>query len=304
MTAIAVVGSWHLAQVTSACLAELGHNVTCFIEASTGPVEEPGLAKLQSAMRGYGRLRQTTLADPSTSVEFDAMRKAPVIWLAMDTWLDDHGGPNMEPMFDVVRRLPSQFHKMELLVVSSQVSVGTCRKIEEIVKVPVAYVPENLRIGHALEGFRRPDRLVIGARLDTTNRQVKALLPSHRETICCSLETAEMIKHATNAFLATSISFANEIGRICKQVGADADEVTLALRTDSRIGPKAYVESGRAFGNGTLERDVRALVDVMWGSYRSQSIHETPLLEAVLKVNASMPKSEPTAHEKHLRTTK
>jgi len=118
------------------------------------------------------------------------------------------------------------------------------------------------------------------------------------------LETAEMIKHATNAFLATSISFANEIAAIGKRFGVDDAAVTRALRADSRIGSRAYVESGRAFGNGTLERDVRVLRDVMWGERRSSPLHETPMMDAVLRVNASMPRPETTTHELRLRRSR
>lgn len=291
---IAVVGSWHNAFVTAACLAHVGHEVTLVNERAAPwlkrpilPLDEPGLPELMAAVR-WANLGDALDAD--------------VTWIACDTPLHADGSPDVAYVFDVAKKvaLPRK------IVVSSQMPLGSCRALESVLGVPVVYVPENMRVGNAIEGFLRPDRLVIGATLHEPRMYVLRLLypivaslakkPSWNEPFLCSLETAEMVKHATNAFLATSISFANEIARIGSVHGVDSDVVAQALRADSRIGQKAYVRAGAGFGNGTLERDLIALQKIAPSC--------SPLIDAVLAVNERTTKPEPTPHELHLKGKK
>ncbi|HEV8633982.1 MAG TPA: nucleotide sugar dehydrogenase, partial [Chloroflexota bacterium] len=176
-----------------------------------------------------------------------------------------------------------------LLVVGAQVPVGTCDNLAERVnalaarhRVDLAYVPEFLRLGDAVELFLRPDRLVIGADDPAVRARVAALYRGvEAPVIETGLRTAEMIKHASNAFLAASVSFANEIAALCEESGADALAVARAMRLDRRIGPHAFLSPGLGFAGGTLGRDVRALQALGRAKERP-----TRLLDAVMAVNA------------------
>ena len=296
MTAIAVVGSWHLAHVTAACLAEIGHDVSLYFDAPLSATvydNEPGLFELEARMVETGRLRHASLA---------CANWARTVWLAEDMPLDKSGAPDAASMFKLAGNLRGAFSDLNLMIVSSQVPIGTCRILEHQLAVPVAYVPENLRLGLAVDDFYHPDRLVIGAKLAETRLAVREMLSKitygqeHAVVpIECSLETAEMVKHATNVFLATSISFANEIARLGERFDVDSKAVAHALRQDSRIGPKAYVRAGEGFAPGTLARDLRAL---QWIG-KAGGV-PTPLVDAVLAVNDAAPKPPVREHDTHL----
>ncbi len=145
-----------------------------------------------------------------------------------------------------------------------------------------AYSPENLRLGRALDGFRHPERVVVGVRAEADQECLRALLaPFCRRIEWMSVESAEMTKHALNAFLATSVSFINEVARLCERSGADAKDVERGLKSDPRIGPGAYLSPGPAFAGGTLARDVRFLERLGVAAET-----RTPLLSAVLASNA------------------
>jgi UDPglucose 6-dehydrogenase len=166
--------------------------------------------------------------------------------------------------------------------------VGSMRQLERFAKqnlpkknLAFAYSPENLRLGKALEVFLNPDRIVVGVRDGGTNKNLERLLLTITERIeWMSIESAEMTKHAINAFLGVSVTFANEISAICEVVGADAKEVERGLKTEARIGPKAYLSPGGPFAGGTLARDVEFLGIVS----RAKKIG-TPLLSAVRASN-------------------
>jgi UDPglucose 6-dehydrogenase len=268
---IAVLGLWHLGSVTAACLAEAGNevvgvdpDVAVVEELSHGrpPVSEPGLAEL---LVGLGpRLRFT--ADPS------ALSSARVAWITFDTPVDedDHADVDwvLEQSVQMLERLPSH----ALVIVSSQLPVGSVAALAERCAASrgksdlrFACVPENLRLGQALDAFRTPDRIVAGASSEEDRRQLGELLaPFCSEVQWMSVESAEMTKHALNGFLATSVAFINEVAAICEAVGADAAEVSRGLKSEHRIGPRAYLGPGDAFAGGTLARDIgflRGLAD-------------------------------------------
>jgi UDPglucose 6-dehydrogenase len=166
--------------------------------------------------------------------------------------------------------------------------VGTTREIEQAFAresggrtVGFAYSPENLRLGRAIDVFTQPDRVVVGVRSPADRERVTGLLRPFTQRIeWMSVESAEMTKHALNAFLATSVTFINEIAALCEQVGADATEVERGLKSDARIGPKAYLSPGAAFAGGTLARDVMFLSRV--GEVRGIATH---LLSSVKSSN-------------------
>jgi UDPglucose 6-dehydrogenase len=248
---ICVCGLWHLGTVIAACLASAGHDVTGFDENVDGllrgepPLQEPGLAELISAVQ--------------FTTDREALRPAEMVWIAWDTPVDDDDRADVDA---VLARAVSLFDFISagaLVVVSSQLPVGSVRRLEEACshRFRFACAPENLRLGSAIESFMKASRMVVGVR-DEVARTVMSdvLAPFGVPIEWMSVESAEMTKHALNAFLATSIAFINEIAGVCEEAGADARDVARALKSDPRIGPRAYLSPGAPFSGGTLARDV------------------------------------------------
>lgn len=152
-----------------------------------------------------------------------------------------------------------------VVLISSQLPVGSTRLLEES-SAPgrtLAYAPENLRLGDAIAAFTRPERIVVGIRPDGSRQRIEELLGVFSNRIeWMGVESAELVKHGVNAFLATSIAFANELAGISARVGADAAEVERGLKTEGRIGPRSYVRPGAAFAGGTLARDIAYLTQI------------------------------------------
>jgi len=279
---VAVVGDWHLAFVTATVLSHVGHRVALVhpnlskVELENGfpkpPVTEPGLPEMIQGCRTADRL------DAKNSYQGWT---AESIWLAIDTPVNDQDEPNVEPLIEAVSEIAKYHPKIKALMISSQIPMGFSRELERRFQLPVVYIPENLRLGKGIETFLKADRTVIGADAEVHRSYAKDLLREFStEFLLCGLETSEMTKHATNAFLATSISFANELARIGEQYGVESQIVAKALKMDKRIGPAAYVAPGLGFAGGTLPRDLRVLQRM--GKEHSLP---TPLLNAVLKVN-------------------
>jgi UDPglucose 6-dehydrogenase len=270
---VAVVGLWHLGTVTAACLASAGHEVTAFdgeettverLRRGTPPVFEPGLAEL--LMRGCGEGRLTFTSDAAK-----ALSGAEIVWVAYDTPVDDDDGADVAFVVREVTRVLPYVPNGATVLISSQVPVGTTRRLEQEyariggpgARVGFAYSPENLRLGKAIDVFMNPDRIVVGVRDERDRARIEALLRPITDRIeWMSVESAEVSKHAINAFLAVSVTFINELAEICEEVGADAKEVERALKTEARIGPKAYLSPGASFAGGTLARDVRFLSEI------------------------------------------
>jgi len=263
---VCVLGLWHLGTVTAACLASGGHHVTGLdfdsavvdgLAAGHPPLFEPGLEDLVKASLASGRLRFTI--DVARAVG-----EAEIVWVAYDTPVDEDDRADVDHVVDRVARLIPHLRDGAVVLISSQVPVGTTRRLEEAFHrassgrtVGFGYSPENLRLGKAIEVFTHPDRVVVGLRSAADRGKVTALLQPFTDRIeWMSVESAEMTKHALNAFLATSVTFINEIAALCEQVGADATEVARGLKSEARIGPKAYLSPGGAFAGGTLARDI------------------------------------------------
>jgi UDPglucose 6-dehydrogenase len=240
------------------------------------PIYEPGLEELIRTGLASGRLR--FIEDI-----IEAAQNSDFILITYDTPLNSRDEPDTSIVFRAAKRL-KEIKGQAVLVISSQVPVGTCDRIHSMLSTSVksvAYVPENLRLGLAIDRFMKPDMIIIGAPDSPTSEKVKTLFsPIRTRIIEMNLRSAEMTKHALNAFLGTSISFANEIGNLCDIVGADALKVGEALKADSRIGQKALLRPGLGFAGGTLARDLRAIQAV------GKKHHFRPeLLNAVLRVN-------------------
>jgi UDPglucose 6-dehydrogenase len=283
---ICVLGLWHLGSVTAACLASVGHDVIGFDnEPSTiknltegkAPLFEPGLDELIQAGIASGKL-------VFSSSPVHALAAAEVLCVAYDTPVNDEDQADVAFVLNQIEIALPYLPDAAVVLVSSQMPVGSIRKLEEFAlhgipnkKLTFAYSPENLRLGKALEVFLKPDRVVVGLRSDRTRKILeKLLLPITDKVEWMSVESAEMTKHAINAFLAVSVTFANEIAAICELVGADAKEVERGLKTEARIGPKAYLSPGGPFAGGTLARDIAYL-----GSESLSHNLVTPLLTAV-----------------------
>ncbi len=278
---VAVIGDWHLAFVTAACLADSGHRTllvnpfTSWPEFPTCPVQEPGLAEMISRTRAAGNF------DFANGVSTDW--SADAIWLAVDTPVSENDKPNVGPLVEISQQVRAKSLQPRVFAVSSQVPIGFCAGLNALFEGKVAYIPENLRLGQGIATFAKADRTVIGGATDETSQYVQNLLKNFQTSfILCDLPTAEMVKHANNAFLATSISFANEMARIGSHFGVDSYKVAQALKLDSRIGTKAYVAPGLGFAGGTLPRDLRVLE-----ALGQQNKIPTPLVSAVLEVNRS-----------------
>lgn len=264
---VTVYGLWHLGSVTAACLAEGGHDVVGLDPGATTianlcankpPVDEPGLAALIAEQRKAGRLRFTTDA-------LEAIPHADVVWVCFDTPVDANDTADVAWVRARLDEIAPHLTPGALVLISSQVPVGFGVQLTADWKargVRVACSPENLRLGQALDCFRKPDRIVLGCDERDRPRLTELLSPFGGERVWMSVASAEMTKHAVNAFLATSVAFINELARICEVVGADAKEVERGLKTEQRIGPRAYLSPGAAFAGGTLARDIGFLLEL------------------------------------------
>lgn len=262
---IVVFGLWHLGSVTAGCVAK-EHSVVGLdfdeiavdgLNHGQPPLFEPGLGELIAEGMASGRLSFTS--DAQT-----ACRGADLLWVCHDIPVNENDEPDREFLFEQMRRLAPVLTPGLVILISSQVPVGTCAKLEEeFPQFRFAYSPENLRLGKAIEAFQNPARVVVGTRSDADRDAVCVAFGALANRILfMRTESAEMLKHALNGFLAASISFINEIGRLCEQTGADAAEVSAGLKSEPRIGPGAFLSAGGPFAGGTLARDVTALTQI------------------------------------------
>ena len=283
---VCVQGLWHLGSVTAACLVSVGHEVIGFdsdkgvissLNEGEAPLFEPDLNPLIAEGIQSGRLR-------FTSDMANACRDAEVLWVTFDTPVDDDDVADINFVLNQVKAAVMLLSDGALVLISSQLPVGSIAILENFArefspnkKILFASSPENLRLGKALNVFLHPDRIIVGIRCAKDQIVLEKLLSPITEKIeWMSVESAEMTKHAINAFLATSVTFANEIAAICELVGADAKEVERGLKSESRIGTKAYLSPGGPFAGGTLARDIEFL-----GKISQERQLVTPLLSSV-----------------------
>ena len=277
---ITVLGLWHLGCVTAACCARhfqvvgLDFDVANVARLNEGkaPLFEPGLNELLAAGLDAGRLGFTS--DPAV-----ACAGADVLWLTTDTPVNERDESDVDAVLGQLRRALPHLPAGALVLISAQLPVGTCRQLEaEFPQFHFACSPENLRLGRALDAFEQAERVIVGIR-DATQRALLERLfhPFTPQIVFMRTESAEMVKHALNSFLALSITFINEIGRLCEQVGADAKEVSAGLKSEPRIGPKAYLGAGGPFAGGTLARDVVTLTKL--GALTGESLCVIPAIK-------------------------
>ncbi len=286
---IGVAGLWHLGSVTSACLAKAGFTVVGVDEAAVvdqlaigrAPLFEPGLDDLLAAGLKDGNL--TFSADQAES-----LRDVDILWVAYDTPVDDDDRADLAFVEDRTAALLPMLPNGAIVLISSQLPVKSTRRLKVAFakdwpdrQLRFAYSPENLRLGKAIASFMEADRIVIGVDGPETRAGLEPMCARLGcPAIWMGLEAAEMVKHTINAFLATSVTFINEIAALCESVGADAAEVETGIRSEPRIGRRAYVKPGGAFAGGTLARDLGFLTDLAHDKGLS-----LPVLEGVLPSN-------------------
>ncbi|MCW5730889.1 MAG: UDP-glucose/GDP-mannose dehydrogenase family protein [Alphaproteobacteria bacterium] len=290
---IAMIGAGYVGLVSGACLSEFGHDVVCVdadperiaqLRAGRMPIFEPGLEELVRANVAAGRLGFSL--DLAASV---GGRDAVFIAVGTPSRRGD-GDADLSYVFEAARSLAAHLEAGTLVVTKSTVPVGTGRRIREIIAgarpgldFHVASNPEFLREGAAIQDFMRPDRIVVGAESEaareTLRRVYRPLFLNETPFMFSTLETAELTKYAANAFLATKISFINEMADLCEKVGADVQDVARGIGLDGRIGRK-FLHAGPGFGGSCFPKDTRALVSL------GRRVGATPrIVEAVVEVN-------------------
>lgn len=276
---VVVTGLWHLGCVTAACVAkefdvvglDFDEEVVAGLREGRAPIGEPGLDELIAKGMADGRLSWTTDA-------VDAGAGADLLWVCWDTPVDADDVADVEWVIERVRRGIAGLREGAVVLVSSQVPVGTCARLaEEFPKLRWACSPENLRLGKAIAAFTEADRAIVGCGDNDRDLLGRLFAPFAKEVIFMRVASAEMVKHGLNAFLALSVTFINEIGRLCELTGADAGEVSVGLKSDVRIGKRAYLGAGGPFAGGTLARDVVALSEL--GSARGETLEVIPAIK-------------------------
>lgn len=269
---IAIIGSGYVGLVTGACLAHLGHTVTCVdqdkakiqtLKTGRVPFYEPGLHEMIANNVASGRLVFTT---DITKV----VNRCQVIFICVNTPSRPDGGADLSSVEKVTKSVAKHLRKFCLLVAKSTVPVETGvwirktlqRNVRRGVPFDVASNPEFLREGSAIQDFMRPDRIVIGVDTQRAEKILRELYASMKAPlIVTDIKSAELIKHAANSFLATKISFANGLSRVCDAVGADVDKVTLGMGLDPRIGSQ-FLRAGVGFGGACFPKDLKAFLHI------------------------------------------
>ncbi|MDQ3806011.1 MAG: UDP-glucose/GDP-mannose dehydrogenase family protein [Acidobacteriota bacterium] len=290
---IAVIGTGYVGLVTGACFAEFGVNVTCvdvdsekIRQLSDGrvPIYEPGLDQLVAKNTQAGRLHFTT--DIRSAVE-----QALVIFLAVGTPPKEDGSADLRFIEEAARSIARHMNGYKVIVTKSTVPVGTGEHLRRLIKehqtaahnFGVVSNPEFLREGAALDDFMRPDRVVIGTRDEAAAAIMRDLYRPlyliETPIVFTSLEAAELTKYAANAFLATKISFINEIANLCDRIGCDVHDVARAIGMDNRIGRK-FLHPGPGFGGSCFPKDTSALLSVA-REYGADAL----IVESVVEVN-------------------
>ncbi|MEW6374362.1 MAG: UDP-glucose/GDP-mannose dehydrogenase family protein [Thermodesulfobacteriota bacterium] len=290
---ICIIGTGYVGLVTGACLAEFGMNLICvdnvdqkidLLQQGKISIHEPGLEDLVKKNMREGRLRF------SKSIP-EGVTSSLVIFIAVGTPSKDDGSADLLAVEEVVKEIAQFMNGYKVIVVKSTVPVGTCRRLKQLIKehqpqpIPFDIVsnPEFQREGSAIEDFMRPDRVTIGAENEQAITIMKeiysALYLIEAPFVITTLETAEMIKYAANAFLATKVSFINEIANLCEMFDADVHHVARAMGLDGRIGKK-FLHPGPGYGGSCFPKDTRAL-----SRMAREKGYSFKILDSVIKVN-------------------
>lgn len=290
MKDISVIGSGYVGLVTGVCLAEIGYNVLCVdsdkekikkLQNGVVPIYEPGLKELIVKNKKAGRLSFST----STK---KAVENSEIIFIAVHTPPKENGEADLYYVELVARQIAQLINRYKVIVSKSTMPVETGKKIKETVKTycskdidfDVVSNPEFLKEGSAIEDFLHPQRIVVGVESKRAEKIMRQLYkPIKAPLIVTNIETAEIIKHSCNAFLATKISFINAVANLCEKAGADIEEVAQAMGLDKRIG-KSFLKAGIGYGGSCFPKDIDAFVHIA-----AQSGYNFEMLKAAQKIN-------------------
>lgn len=292
---ITIVGTGYVGLVTGACFAEFGNRVHCvdrdaekiaILERGEIPIFEPGLEGMVERNVKAGRLGFSTDVG-------SAVRDALVVMIAVGTPQGNDGKADLSFVLEVARTVAEHLDAYKVVVTKSTVPAGTGRMIRETIEshrkeahpFSVASNPEFLREGSAIEDFMRPNRVVIGTEDETAEAILKDLYRPlyliETPVVCTDVVTAELIKYASNAFLATKISFINEMADLCERLGADVHDVAKGMGLDQRIGKK-FLHPGPGYGGSCFPKDTRAAIEIA-----RESGMRLRIVESVVEVNES-----------------
>lgn len=270
---ITVIGTGYVGLVAGTCLADMGNDVICVdnnedkikqLENGIVPIFEPGLEELIKVNYREGRLTFTTDIDM-------AVKKSDVCFIAVGTPQGEDGSADLQYVLQVAKSIAKAMNGYKVIVDKSTVPVGTAEKVTALIKqyttqpFDVVSNPEFLKQGNAVDDFLSPDRVIIGSNSDKATAIMQEIYAPFFRTgnrvIVMDVKSAEMTKYTANSFLATKISFMNEIANLCEKVGADAEMVRVGISTDTRIGNK-FLFPGIGYGGSCFPKDVKALISI------------------------------------------
>ena len=268
---VAIVGTGYVGLVSGTCFAELGNNVICVdnnekkiedLNKGIVPIYEPGLEELIKKNRKSKRLT-------FTSSIAQAVKKSKIIFIAVGTPPKDNGDADLRYIEEVSRTVAKHMNSYKVIVEKSTVPVETNKWVKYIMKLnnssidfDVASNPEFLKEGSAIDDFMNPDRVVLGVESEKAKKLLVELYsPLKAPIVVTNIQSAEIIKHASNSFLATKISFINAVANICEKVGADLEKVAEGMGLDSRIG-RSFLNAGAGYGGSCFPKDVKAFVRI------------------------------------------
>jgi len=287
---ITVIGSGYVGLVSGICLAKIGHEVTCLdndkdkiYQLSQGeiPIFEPGLKDLLGEVVAKNRIKFSVNL-------IDSIKDSKAIFIAVGTPQEEDGSADLKYVLQVAKDLAQNINDDKVIITKSTVPAGTGKKIQEIflqinpqTKVSIASNPEFLREGFAIDDFMNPDRIVVGVEDEKAKEVLEEIYQyfSQEKLVFCDIITAELIKYASNSFLATKIAFINEMADLCEIVGGDIRQLSYAMGLDSRIGNK-FLNPGPGFGGSCFPKDILAILNVS----QKNNVHLS-LIESVIASN-------------------
>lgn len=288
---IAVIGTGYVGLVTGTCLAETGNTVTCVdiddakikrMQNGEMPIYEPGLEALFHRNIAQGRLRFTSKLS-------EAIDEAKIVFLALPTPPDENGAADLSYVLGASKEIAQLVQEYKVIVTKSTVPVGTADQVSKVfqnhcaVEVDVVSNPEFLREGVAVDDFMKPDRIVIGTQSEQAQKLMAELYAPYvrqgNPIIFMDERSSELTKYAANSFLATKISFMNEVANLCELLGTDVDAVRRGIGSDDRIG-KRFLFPGVGYGGSCFPKDVQALA-----KSSTEYQYDFKILNAVMKVN-------------------